>query len=591
MQSVTDYFAATNDTALMAVLKPAVVSKLEHAHDVWGTQVSLGFYGWDDRLGSGFVDSKSSAEAQAAYRSLAIRSWRAWAGVCAAVGDAGDAAHWTSYADAAVNSTRAPGSPAWYESLGLYASADAINAGVPTAAETSDIVSRLLNDSVTICALSPFNTFFALEALALAGELDRGLATIHACWDVMVHLGATTTWEIAKPGWDDVFSPYSVVGQFQGFTSMAHPWSSGATAWLTSNIAGIRPVSPGFATFVVAPHIAGNVSDVNASVPLPNGESIALQTFRSASDATGSVCVAAPRSPRSGSLHVSELLAARLTGASGALVSSVYFSPGAACECGAQHGGEERIAGAASLDWSSATGGPVDPVTGSRVRVATFLLRPGGCTRVVLGGAENAVATRAAPNPFPPPFFPANFIGRDELTSGSWLGVYGADGWHLMAFDGVDQHVSKLPPWVTSIAPSTDKPLNGPWLDPPPANNTVALLDPRSPAGPRKIGQYCASNQVPTMSFDIKTAADAPAGTTYQYAFYFADYDSRGRRQTVQLMDLETLSDVSPTQLVDDFTEGVWLVWQYHRSVRIRVNLVRGTNNVISAVAFDSVAA
>ena len=93
------------------------------------------------------------------------------------------------------------------------------------------------------------------------------------------------------------------------------------------------------------------------------------------------------------------------------------------------------------------------------------------------------------------------------------------------------------------------------------------------------------------MSFDIKTASDAPAGTTYQYAFYFADYDSRGRRQTVQLMDLETLSDVSPTQLVDDFTEGVWLVWQYHRSVRIRVNLVRGTNNVISAVAFDSVAA
>lgn len=594
--SVTDYFAATNDTAAVAELTPPVVSKLEHAHTVWGTQISLGFYGWDDRLGSGFVDSKTSAEAQAAYRSLAIRSWRAWAGVCAAVGNSSGAAHWNAYADAATSATRAPGSPAWYAPLGLYASADAINAGVPTAAETSDIVSRLFNDSVTVCALSPFNTFFALGALALAGEFDRGLATIHTCWDVMIRLGATTAWEIAKPDWDKLFSPYNVIGQFQGFTSMAHPWSSGATAWLTAHIAGVRPTSPGFATFVVAPHVAGNMSGVSATVPLPGGESIMLQTLRSHADAEGSVCVAAPSSPRVGTLQVSELLAARLTGASGTMTSRVFFSPGAACDCGAQRSGEEQIAAPAPLDWSSAMGGPVDPATGSRVRVAAFSLRAGGCTRVALRGAVNdegatQTGVAAPPNPFPPPFYPATFIGRDEVTSGTWLGAYGSEGYYLVAFDGADQHVTKLPSWVASVAPSTDRPENGPWLNPPPANNTVALQDPRSPAGPRKIGQYCASNQVPTMSFDITTTADAPAGTTYQYAFYFADYDSRGRRQTVQLMDLETLADVSPTQLVGpDFTEGVWLVWQYPRAVRIRVNLVRGTNNVLSAVAFDSVA-
>ena len=194
------------------------------------------------------------------------------------------------------------------------------------------------------------------------------------------------------------------------------------------------------------------------------------------------------------------------------------------------------------------------------------------------------------PNPFPPPAWPATFVGRDEMTSGTWIGAYGAAGYFLVAYDGPNQHVTQLPSWVTSVTPSTDLPENGPWVDPPPANNSVALQDPRNPSGPRKIGQYCASDQVPTMAFDI-TVLPAPANTTYQFAMYFADYDVRGRRETVQLMDLETLADISPVQLVGpDFTQGVWLVWQYPHSVRMRNNLVRGTNNVVSAFMFDTVA-
>jgi hypothetical protein len=44
----------------------------------------------------------------------------------------------------------------------------------------------------------------------------------------------------------------------------------------------------------------------------------------------------------------------------------------------------------------------------------------------------------------------------------------------------------------------------------------------------------------------------------------FVDYDARGRRQTVQLMDLDSLNDISPPVLVGpDFTGGVWLVWLF----------------------------
>jgi hypothetical protein len=38
-----------------------------------------------------------------------------------------------------------------------------------------------------------------------------------------------------------------------------------------------------------------------------------------------------------------------------------------------------------------------------------------------------------------------------------------------------------------------------------------------------------------------------------------------------------------------DFAGGVWLVWQYPGSVRLRVNGVRGDNGVLSAIAFDDV--
>ena len=82
-----------------------------------------------------------------------------------------------------------------------------------------------------------------------------------------------------------------------------------------------------------------------------------------------------------------------------------------------------------------------------------------------------------------------------------------------------------------------------------------------------------------------------------------------GRKQSVQLMDRNSLADVSPVQVVEAFEGGVWLVWQYRcealcvvvmvigmlmtcacrGGVRMRVNYVRGTNQVISAVLFDVV--
>lgn len=148
-----------------------------------------------------------------------------------------------------------------------------------------------------------------------------------------------------------------------------------------------------------------------------------------------------------------------------------------------------------------------------------------------------------------------------------------------------------LPTWAKSVVQVWNDAFSGAWLDPPPATDPRALQDPRAPSGPRKIGQFSnnPADQA-TYAFDI-TVTPAPPGFVYQFSVYFVDYDTRGRRQTVQLMDGVTLTDISPVQtLGEDFVQGAWLVWQYSGSVRVRSNLVRGENQVISAILFDLVA-
>ena len=56
------------------------------------------------------------------------------------------------------------------------------------------------------------------------------------------------------------------------YPSWDHGWSSGAAPALTSYVLGVRPTSPGFATFVVSPHRDASVSAASGSVPTPRGD-------------------------------------------------------------------------------------------------------------------------------------------------------------------------------------------------------------------------------------------------------------------------------------------------------------------------------
>jgi hypothetical protein len=588
-------------------------------------------------LGGGF--DGGSPDKSNVYKMGSIWGWRAFAGVLRSLGNSSGAAHFEAYADAAIAAVRnapGPGGGPWFTSLGLDSAAQAMNGDWLSASEAAALVALRFNSLTTICSLSLFNTAFVIRALGAVGELDRGYATAIECWGVLVKLGMTTASEVSKPGWASFLDPNEPVPSFQGFTSNAHPWASGATSFIAAWLLGVRPRAPGYSEYVVAPHVAGAMEGVEGTVPLPSPPQGAASwpsppRVRDVTDFAsdvrvwarrGVVCVAAAGHGRRGVLELSAPLLARLGGGAAedaaARVSVAPRLRNGGCACSGEvaesaGGGGEPVV----LDLTPGPEAPLDAATGLRSRVASLHLAPGACTLVRLappadteaedkaGAAVAAAALAARPNPFPtPPVWPAYFVGRDEATQGSWIGTYGTAGHWLVAMDNNASFVTQLPPWLSSahFARGDDGAAKQTWPSADTAQDPRALQDPRgNSTGARKLGGFVGSyggedigsnSGDPSMPFDIVVSAPAPANSTYQFAFYFCDFDRLGRRSVAQLIDLETLEDVSPLQVLrgDGLERGTWLVWQYPRSVRLRSSWIRGLNQVaLNAALFDLV--
>jgi hypothetical protein len=95
----------------------------------------------------------------------------------------------------------------------------------------------------------PFISFFEVLARYEAGLGESGLELIRRAWGYMLRAGPRdTTWEAIG----------AFGGGFQGsYTSFASGWSAGAAPALTAYALGVRPTSPGFATFTVVPRAPG----------------------------------------------------------------------------------------------------------------------------------------------------------------------------------------------------------------------------------------------------------------------------------------------------------------------------------------------
>ncbi|HET6385799.1 MAG TPA: alpha-L-rhamnosidase C-terminal domain-containing protein [Armatimonadota bacterium] len=532
--SLLDYTNYSGDTETFRRYVPLVERKLEHGSGIYADP-PIAFYGWDERLGAGF-ETPNRPETKNAYRMLFIEACRRFASEAATMSLAGVSARWRQVADRRVEDLRKNGG--WAQGFGAHAASDAINAGFTTPEEQRVLYRRDFAIRLNRLSYSPFNEYFILQAMGRMGRWDEALATVRDCWGGQIEYGGTTFFEVYRPSWNSAIGRNDPVPNCQcGFTSLCHPWGAGVTKWLTEEIAGIKPTSPGFATVDIVPHPGRTLSRVGGVVMTPHGPIHASFNLKSGSDSVD--------------------LPAGVVGRIGIPMAGRTIT-------------RIRVNGRVVWPGSSLPSSP-----GIRVDLGARFVYLNG---VRAGHSQIQVEYhgRAPRLSLPKLTYPAPAPATDSATGGDWGGKYGHDGWVLFSYGNMSKNLESLPSYVTAVTP------NGASA----ACWAPSTRDRRAPAPDPGNGAARAAGCVygnPTMSIDIA----AKPGKRYRLALYFLDWDHRGRRSAIEIFDLRTLRLLTPVRVVSDYTQGKYLVYRLKGPVRIRVDQVRGDNAVLSALFFD----
>ena len=137
--SVNDYYWASGDKAGYLALVPDMRSIVDARVADFLQQPHIEWMGWGDRVGNGFCGVDCGPDGQLAFAALVVRSA---ADLGRSLGHAGEDALASNYTATAAQLTarmrqlKPAGGGAWHANFGLHAAANAINAGVPTLAET-----------------------------------------------------------------------------------------------------------------------------------------------------------------------------------------------------------------------------------------------------------------------------------------------------------------------------------------------------------------------------------------------------------------------------------------------------------------------
>jgi hypothetical protein len=156
----------------------------------------------------------------------------------------------------------------------------------------------------------------------------------------------------------------------------------------------------------------------------------------------------------------------------------------------------------------------------------------------------------------------AAFVNLDTVTSGSWKGKYGLDG-YIIAND------SNNPPSYAAASFTGATPFT--WL----LSTASNALQQGNSTG-RIASTFYGS---PSFTIDLNLIG----GQTHQLALYFLDWDSSGRAETVNIVDPSTQA-VLDSRTVSNFSLGQYLVWNVQGHVLIKFNHTGGPNAVVSGV-------
>lgn len=529
--SLIDYYNYTGDVATLDTLTDNACNKLEIAYKHFGKNPDLQFFGWDERLGPGF-ENPNCTESQHAYQMLSIRVWNLFSGAMQARGRMDLAAKYRTYAQQ--KSQELMQQPDWFASFGLFAAADAVNTGLVPETECDAVWNTAFADRQQRLSYSPFNQYFVIQAMASMGRYAEALTTIDDCWGGQLRYGATTFFEVYRPSWNEALSKNGApVNNQCGYTSFTHPWSAGATKWLTEEILGVKPVTPGFVSFNVTPHLSAKVTSVKGSVPTQHG------TIRTAFDIqTGE-----------GSLSIPEGTTAMWgIPKSGRAIAGIKIN------------GEERAADRQDEQFVYLEGlasGDYDLHVAYTGSLAPVVEEPFTYTYT-----QPAV--------------------QDSTTQGNWKGTYGNRGYILFNYDGLGKDRVSLPEFTQNVTYNKRGDMEC-TVD---AADCRALVSDREGDTQRNIGAVVTRDPAPcdqTLTVDI---CNKEAGA-YRVALYFVDWDRNGRRSAIEVFDLNDKKLLMPVQVVQAYGEGKYVILNLDRSVRLRIDQIRGTNASFSALFFD----
>jgi hypothetical protein len=125
--------------------------------------------------------------------------------------------------------------------------------------------SVLLNDSIQKIT-TPYMRFYELEALCALGEQEYVLREMKDYWGGMLKLGATSFWEEYNPAKKGA-EHYAMYGREFG-KSLCHAWGASPIYLLGKYFLGVKPTSPGYATYIIEPKLAG-LQWMEGKVPTP----------------------------------------------------------------------------------------------------------------------------------------------------------------------------------------------------------------------------------------------------------------------------------------------------------------------------------
>jgi hypothetical protein len=166
----------------------------------------------------------------------------------------------------------------------------------------------------------------------------------------------------------------------------------------------------------------------------------------------------------------------------------------------------------------------------------------------------------------------ALFVRTDNITQGSWKGVYGTEGYTILE----DPTAPANYPAYVQVEPSGQE--SYVWSD--------TTSDPRalqeSQGAARVAGCWFAD---PSFLADVNFVD----GRTHRLTVYCLDWDTTARSQTIDLLDAATGSLLT-SQSITAFNRGTYLVWDIKGHVQLRFTKTSGNNAVVMGLFFDPAA-